>query len=43
MKLNECNVFDMVFLAKLGGISFVANEPCQAMQLEERVKEVKTM
>jgi hypothetical protein len=31
------------FLTKLGGISFVANEPCQAMQLEERVKEVKTM
>jgi hypothetical protein len=42
VKLNEYSVFDKVFLTKLGGISFVANEPCQAMQLEERVKEVKT-
>jgi hypothetical protein len=43
MKLNEDIVFDMVFLTKLGGISFVANEPFQAMQLEEKVKEVKIM
>jgi hypothetical protein len=44
MKLNEYSVFDMVFLTKPGGISFVPNEPCQTiLQLEERVKEVKTM
>jgi hypothetical protein len=33
MKLNEYNVFERVFLTKLGGISFVVNEPCQDMQL----------
>lgn len=43
MKLNEYSVFDMVFLTKPGGISFVPNEPCQTMQLEKRVKEVKTI
>jgi hypothetical protein len=37
MKLNKYSVFERFFLTKLSGISFVANELCQAMQLEERV------
>jgi hypothetical protein len=41
MKLNEIQCVWQGFFNKTRWN--VANEPCQAMQLEERVKEVKTM